>query len=147
MSIYYDPNDELVIELQKSLKGIPNYEIFTPGSQKGKLNSFYGKHHTEESKKLISKNQKGWKHTEETKLKMSLDRTGVKRPKSVGEKISKSISGENHHMWGKNCSKEVKDKISNTKRNNPYKHDEERRKKISKAAKLREAKKRCLILD
>jgi hypothetical protein len=147
MNIYYKPDDEFLVCAREEFKNIPHTEIFTPSSQKGALNSFYGKHHTEESKKLISQNQKGWKHTEEAKQKISLARTGIKRPKSVGEKISKSISGENHHMSGKKCSKEVKDKISNTKSKNPYKHNEERRKKISDAAKLREAKKRCMIYN
>jgi hypothetical protein len=76
---------------------------------------------------------------------MSLDRTGVKRPAWVGEKISKSISGKNHHMWGKETSDETKKKISQSKQKNPYKHSEDSKRKISEAAKLRELKKKCLI--
>ena len=146
MTIYYNPNDEFLLQIKEEFKNIPYVDIFNPSSQKGVLNSFYGKKHTEESKKLISENQKGWKHTDEAKQKIRISKLGVKRPKSVGENISNSISGEKHHMWGKTCSDEVKNKISQTKKNNPYKHDEERRKKISEAAKLRESKKRCLIL-
>lgn len=146
MPIYQDTEDEFLSLLKEGLKNIPHDVIFTPSSQKGKLNSFYGKHHTEESKKLISENQKGWKHTKEAKEKIRVSKLGIKRPSDVCEKISKSNSGENHHMWGKNCSDVVKNKISKTKKTKPYKHDEERRRKISEAAKLREYKKRCLII-
>lgn len=146
MSIYYNPEDEFLIQLKEEIKSIPMDVVFTPSSQKGNLNSFYGKHHTEESKRLISENQKGWKHSDEAKEKIRASRLGVKRPSSVCEKISNSNSGEKHPMWGKNCSDEVKKKISETKKNKPYKHNEERRRKISEAAKLRELKKRCLII-
>ena len=149
MNIYsFSNDDEFLSDLKQWIKNnkfeIPPNSI-NCNAQNGSNNGFYGYHHTDESKKLISENQKGWKHTEEIKLKMSLDRTGVKRPAWVGEKISKSISGENHHMWGKETSSETKKKISQTKQKNPYKHNEESRRKISEAAKLREMKKKCLI--
>jgi len=149
MNIYSSSNDdEFLSDLKQWIKNnkfeLPsnasNYNI-----QNGNNNGFYGFHHTDESKKLISENQKGWKHTEETKLKMSLDKTGVKRPAWVGEKISKSVSGKNHHMWGKKTSDETKKKISQSKQKNPYKHNEDSKRKISEAAKLRELKKKCLI--
>ena len=142
MIIYYNPNDEFAIEIRNSLKDVPHTEVFTPSSQKGVLNNFYGQHHTEESKLLIGANQKGWKHTDSAKEKIRIARLNVPREVSTRQKISNSNGGENHHMWGKFCSDDVKQKISDTKKNNPYKHNEERRRKISAAAKLREAKKR-----
>jgi hypothetical protein len=143
----YKP-DEFFLDMKEWLKQNPielKFPIFQPGCQKGELNSFYGRHHTEESKKLISENQKGWKHSDEAKEKIRLSRIGIKRSKEVCDKISKSNSGENHHMWGKICSDDVKNKISETKKNKPYKHNDAVRKKISEAAKLREMKKKCLI--
>ncbi len=144
----YSPDDEFLSTLKEWMKNNP-FEIPKDAvnhlPQNGKNNGFYGFHHTEESKRKISENQKGWKHSEDSKEKIRKARSGIKRPASVGEKISNSISGEKHHMWGKKWSEEVKQKISDTKKKSPYSHNEERRKKISKAAKLREMKKRCLI--
>lgn len=144
----YSQKDEFIIDLCEWCKNNP---IEIPkdaaefNSQKGSLNGFYGKKHTDATKKLM-KLKTGWKHSQSAKDKIREARIGVKRPASVGEKISNSISGVNHHMWGKKCSEETKKKISDTKKNNPYKHDEERRRKISEAAKLREMKKKkCLI--
>ena len=144
----YTSNDfEFIEELKEFLKNNP-FELPKDATavncQRGELNGFYGKHHTEKTKQLMSL-KRGWKHSDEAKDKISKAKTGVKRPEAVGKNISNSISGDKHHMWGKSWSNEVKQKISDTKKERPYKHDEERRKKISEAAKLREAKKKCLI--
>lgn len=143
----YSLSENFIIELREWCENNPleiPKDAIDFNSQKGTLNNFYGKKHTDKTKKLM-KLKVGWKHKESAKDKIRKARTGVKRPESVGEKISNSISGEKHHMWGKKCSEETKRKISNTKKNNPYKHDEERKRKISEAAKLREMKKKCLI--
>ena len=77
---------------------------------KGENNPFYGKHHTEETKKMIGEKIKSercgenhpmyGKHlTEETKQKIS----GSLKGKNIGE---------NHPMYGKHLSKEHKQKIS-----------------------------------
>ena len=149
MNIYSPKDDdEFFVSLKEWIKNNPfdiPHDAVNHLPQNGKNNGFYGFHHTEESKRKISENQKGWKHSEEAKRKIQKARLGVKRPIAVGEKISNSICGENHHMWGKKCSEQTKQKISNTKKTSPYKHNEERRRKISEAAKLREMKKRCLI--
>ena len=58
---------------------------------KGENNPFYGKHHTEETKKMI------------------------------GEKIKSERCGENHPMYGKHLTEEIKQKISESHKgkNNP----------------------------
>ena len=150
MSIYlFKDNDEFVLSIKEWLKQnvveLPednkNYNC-----QKGELNNFYGKKHIKKSRKLISQNKKPWNHTEEAKEKIRNARKNVPRSEETKSKISLKNSKEKHHMWGKKCDEEVKKKISNTKKNKPYKHSEEVRKKISEAAKLREKnKKLCLI--
>ena len=140
-------NTEFIDSLREWCKNTPMEipkDAVNHNPQNGINNAFYGRHHTEESKRLISENQKGWHHTDSAKERISKARKGIKRPE-VGVKISQSISGEKHHMWGKKCSEETKQKISETKKTNPYKHDEERRRKISEAAKMREMKKKCQI--
>lgn len=71
-------------------------------SRRGKLNSMYGKHHTEETRRKISEAHKGensaWfgrKHTEEEK-----------------RKISEANSGVNHHNYGKHLSEKHKRRIA-----------------------------------
>jgi len=68
----------------------------------GKNNPFYGKKHTEETRKHLSETHKaprpyrlGIKHSEETKKKMSI-----------------SHSGKNHPNFGKHLSEETRKKIS-----------------------------------
>lgn len=60
--------------------------------QKGKNHPFYGKHHTEETKKKMSELHRGKKHTEESKKKMSESRKGEKNPKA--KKIICVTTGE-----------------------------------------------------
>ncbi len=62
----------------------------------GKNNPFYGKHHSEETKHLISNTLKDRNLSEETKHKMS-----------------KAKTGEKHPMFGKHLSEEHKQKIKN----------------------------------
>lgn len=49
---------------------------------RGEKNPFYGKHHTEESKKKMSEAHKGIKATDDTKQKLSEIRKGGKNPKA-----------------------------------------------------------------
>lgn len=71
----------------------------------GEANGFYGKHHTEETKKLLSEQHKGMKYPQETKDKLSAMRKG-KGNNMWGRR------GELSPHWGKKYSKERKDKIS-----------------------------------
>lgn len=64
-------------------------------SRKGEKNSFYGKTHTEETKRKISKASTGRKHTEEIK-----------------RKISEACKGEKSYNYGKNLSEDTRHKIS-----------------------------------
>lgn len=90
----------------------------------GELNGMYGKNHTEETKKKISKINKGRRLSEETK-----------------KKISEAISGENHPWYGRHHSEESKKKISENQpnmkgENNPMygkHHSEETRRKIGES--------------
>ena len=75
--------------------------------QDGENHPFYGKHHTEETRKKMSKSLKGKKHpmygkhhTDETKKKLSEKHTNIK--------------SENHPMYGKHHTDETKRKISET---------------------------------
>jgi len=67
--------------------------------QKGKNHPFYGKHHTEETKRKLSESHKGKKISEETK-----------------KKLSEANKGENNPMYGKHHSIETKNKISNLRK-------------------------------
>jgi group I intron endonuclease len=66
---------------------------------------------TEETKLKISKSNKGKKLTEETKLKISQSHTGKKIPDEVKKKISNSTKGEKSHLYGKEKSPEIKEKL------------------------------------
>lgn len=77
-------------------------------SHMGEKNSMYGRHHTQETKKLLSDLAKkrphkrhseetkrkiatshiGFRHTEETKAKISLNRTGIKMPQQARQALS-----------------------------------------------------------
>ena len=76
---------------------------FTPNSSR--FNSFYGKKHTEETKKYLSILKKkqyighnnpfyGKKHTEETKKIMSEKKIGKKRSENAKQKISQGKLGK-----------------------------------------------------
>lgn len=75
-----------------------------PPTLYGEDNGFYGKQHTEETKRLMSKKAKGRKHSEETKRKMSESRKGV--PKS--EETKRKIGDKSR---GRVTSKETKQKL------------------------------------
>jgi len=105
--------------------------------RKGTLNHFYGKHHSEETKKLlsqinkgkiikdetkrkISESQKGRKLSDETKRKIGLSNKGKKRSKEFGIKMmllhtGKKFSVEtnpNYGMRNKKHSEESKKNMS-----------------------------------
>lgn len=107
-----------------------------------------GKHHTEKSKRKMSKiaKEKGFglwrknkKHTKETKKKMSIARfknnhfKGKYHTKETKKKISKALRGKNNPNWNKPKSKEIKEKISKAKKG--VKLSEEHKKKLSEALK------------
>ena len=109
------PSEEVRKKISEALKGL----------QAGEKNPFYGKTHSEESKKKISESQKGKHLSEETKRKMSESRKGRPSPNK----------GKPAHNKGIPMSEEQKRKISESKKN----ISEETRKKLSDALKGRPA--------
>lgn len=67
-----------------------------PERRCGEDNGFYGRHHSEETKKLISEANTGRKHTEETKQKMSESHTGVPKSEETKKKMSEKATGRVH---------------------------------------------------
>lgn len=64
---------------------------------------FKGKHHSEESIKLMVNNRKDFHHSEESKLKISKAniKTNASRSKKVSEARKKRIAEHGHHMTGR----------------------------------------------
>jgi hypothetical protein len=64
-----------------------------PPRRYGPNNGFYGRSHTEETKKIIGNANRGRKHSEETKSKMSRDRKGVPKSEEHKRKIGEKSKG------------------------------------------------------
>lgn len=91
----------------------------------GENNHFYGKRHSDETRKLLSEQRKGKrlkeenpfygkKHSQETKAllsKLASKRIGEKNPNYGNHKLA----GENHPFYGKKHSDETKSKISQSR--------------------------------
>ena len=87
----------------------------------GDSNPFYGKKHTEESKRKMSECAKqrtgdknsffGRHHSEETKEKIRQANTGRKHTEDELRKMSEKQMGENNHFYGKKHTKEAKEKM------------------------------------
>jgi group I intron endonuclease len=90
------------IECVNSNKGIKHSEELNKKMSElfsGENNPFYNRYHTEETKKLMSKNHADFtgenhpmfnkKHSEKSKQKMSISKKGKPKPPGFGEKISK----------------------------------------------------------
>jgi group I intron endonuclease len=99
-----------------------------------------GKHLTEETRKKLSKANKGKNHpmygknlSEETKQKLSETHKGKNLSEETKQKLSKAFKGKNHPMYGKHLTEETKKKISEA--NKGKHHTEEAKKKMSEARK------------
>jgi len=81
-------------------------------ARKGKNHPFYGKHHSEETRKKISETLKGIPLSEETKKKMSESRKGkgfswwmkgrklpLKWRKNISRAVKKRVEEGNHNFW------------------------------------------------
>ncbi len=66
--------------------------------RKGEKAEWYGRHHTDETKRKLSEIHKGMRHTQESR-----------------EKMSKSRTGENNPLYGKHHSEETRRKISESR--------------------------------
>lgn len=85
----------------------------------GVNNPFYGKHHSDKTKALISQKNTGYKLSKETKKKMSKSRMGEnnsffgkKHSDKTRERLSESKRGENHPCYGKHLPASTREKIS-----------------------------------
>ena len=76
----------------------------------GENNPFYGKKHTEESKRKMSETKKGTKLSDETKEKLKEKISGKNNPLYGVSRL-----GKDNPMWGKNHSNEAKMKMSKNK--------------------------------
>lgn len=81
---------------------IEKFKEMRKGSQKGKLNNFYGKHHTEETKEKLRQNHigrpayfKGCHLSEESKRKISESKKGILGDKSCNAKSVIQYSEDN----------------------------------------------------
>ena len=68
---------------------------------KGKNGSFYGKHHTLETKIKMSKSQMGIHHTKESRKKLSEAHKGKKVSNETKQKMSNARKGNKHWAYGK----------------------------------------------
>ena len=108
--IFIPPSDHISLHQKGRVpwnKGIPATDEFWEKMREvcsGEKNPFYGKHHTDETKRKISKANKGRKHTEEEKAKMS-----------------EASLGEKNHFFGKTHTEESRRKMSLKRKgkNNP----------------------------
>ena len=90
-------------------------------AQTGAKNQFYGKIHTEESRKKISDSHKTRiykKRSEETKIKMSLASKGKKKSEEHKLNLSLSKKGASSPMQGKKHTLESIAKMSESKKGN-----------------------------
>lgn len=91
----------------------------TPGGEgySGKDNPWYGKHHSEESKRKMSEARKGIPKTDEWKRKISESNKGKIVSNDTKVKMSKNhanVSGSNNPMYGRKLSTEAIDKMVKT---------------------------------
>ena len=95
--------------------------IFLTGSEhrrlhnRGEKNPYFGKHHSEETKKKMSEAKIGTHHSEEHKKKISQALSGEKNPnfgkhfsEETKKKLSFAMSGEKNPLFGKHRSEETK---------------------------------------
>lgn len=74
--------------------------------------STLGRHHSEETKRKMSRSQTGKYHTEETKRKLGDASRGRHPSEETRRKMSEAKRGERHPRYGKPCSEEHKRRLS-----------------------------------
>lgn len=135
----------------------PEHYNMTPGGDGvssemmlGENNTFFGKRHTEETKKKLSEQKSGENnpnygktgedsffygkhHTEETRKKISSANKGKHVSEETKKKLSEMKMGENNSFYGKHHTEETKKKISRAGTGRMV--SEETRKKLSESQK------------
>ena len=122
------------------VKKLDTYNNGYNSTEGGEINPFYGKKHSEDTKKLLSSIRKeyyangnnpnlGRPRTDETKDKLRKSHTGKKHSEDTKIKISIANSGENHPMYNKSHSEETINKMRKIKLGK--KHSEESKAKMS----------------
>lgn len=91
-------------------------------SQKNENNSFFGKHHTDETKQRIREANSGENNpnygkpcSDEMKKRISEANSGKISSEETRAKLSKAHSGENNPMYGKHHTEETREKMSQAK--------------------------------
>jgi hypothetical protein len=115
LGIPYNPSEHVDESVEE--------EFVAWSSQKGRMNCFYGKKHTEEHKQKMSNLFKGRRLSEETK-----------------RKLSEAQTGEKHHLYGKKRSDETKEKIALTmtgKKRKPFSDEWKKNLSLSRLGKKR----------
>jgi len=77
----------------------------------GYKNNFYGKHHSIETGKIISENNRNRIMSEETKKKISESMKGIKRSEETKRKMSLANIGDKNPMFGKRKNLLIKESI------------------------------------
>ncbi len=116
--LHDDPND-IGCNFTKGGEGITGWTHSDEAKRKnsasnqvscsGENNGMFGKHHSEETRKKIGDNQRGWHHSEETKIKLAEHakrlHTGKKRSKKTRQNMSNSRLGKSPWNKGKKLGK------------------------------------------
>lgn len=109
---------------------------------KGHPGALKGRHHSEESKRLMSENRRGKRLSEETKSKLSKAHTGKILSEESKNKISRATSGKNNPFYGKKHTDKSKQIMSKKKLGSKgiwlgRRRSEETKRKISESLKGR----------
>lgn len=100
---------------------------------KGINNKFFGKHHSEETKRIMKEKAKNRKPvSNETREKLSKIHKGIKFTEDHKRKISEAQKGSKGNNYGKKLPDDVKSKISNTMSNQVWMNDGNRSYRINK---------------
>ncbi len=108
-ALFYMANckkDDMKLSSKQYEKVRLDYSTYKSEDMKGENNTFYGKRHSEETKKLWSETRKGVSCGEDNPM------FGKTHSDEAKQKLREANLGSNNHMFGKHHSEEAKRKIS-----------------------------------